>query len=796
MGRRGKKKSGRVADVISPQKKASSKMVESNKQQRRASAVEKRRRKRAEIIEGKRSGGAHNERVVGLFALSPDIDLDILRNQICVFCDASPPESPAQQVSLYCKRWRSHLRLLEAEFGSLDSILDVTSVCDVAIFVADVATGIDDYCDQCLTLMRSQGFPSPVGYIHGLCTLSQKETTKMKSSFIDYFRHEISKEMHIVDNEDISSLLRWVSQVKIQTIHWRNERPHMVASEWSVASPISPAESDGEENNEVIMQISGLLRGVPISANQLVHLSRIGTFQIAQIEDISSGLVIDTPGESQESLVTCMDIDPLAGEQTWPTQEELAEAGVPLVEIKKRKKVPAGFSEYQSSWIVDEEDDEGDYDDGGDDNSIDEEGGVERHEVVGEEEQKNAGIQMDKDCVCCHHHHHHHHHYHVHEDESGHGDMEMDYEREFNENDEDEEEEGVEDEEEEMEEDEEEDEGAGNHVEEKRKLKEMRKKYKDEQDFPDEVDTPEETAARMRFQKYRPLPSFRKSDWDPMENLPVDYSRIFKFENFVRTRKRILREDRSSYPAQPGMHLRISIRISGAIVKSGCFNVFNRSFPLILSALFTHENKVSVVQSKLLRAPYFGDKELPSKSELSFRIGFRHYVTRPLFSELNPRSERQRLERFFHPHRFTLATAFLPIEFLAAPVIVCRKDAHTSHSFLVATGVVHRVDPDRLILKRIVLSGYPIRVKKRHAVVRYMFYNPDDVKWFKPAPLKTKYGLNGHIIESVGTHGYMKCRFDGSLKSHDTVLMPLYKRAFPKWATRYDTLMGEIGLGH
>lgn len=50
------------------------------------------------------------------------------------------------------------------------------------------------------------------------------------------------------------------------------------------------------------------------------------------------------------------------------------------------------------------------------------------------------------------------------------------------------------------------------------------------------------TCVVSRFQRYRGLKSFRSSPWDPMENLPLNYSRIFQFQSFDRTRRRILTE--------------------------------------------------------------------------------------------------------------------------------------------------------------------------------------------------------------------------------------------------------------
>lgn len=98
---------------------------------------------------------------------------------------------------------------------------------------------------------------------------------------------------------------------------------------------------------------------------------------------------------------------------------------------------------------------------------------------------------------------------------------------------------------------------------------------------------------------------------------------------------------------------------------------------------------------------------------------------------------------------------------------------------LVATGSTLGYDTRRTVIKRILLTGYPLKIHKRKAVIRFMFHEPKDVVYFKPIELFTKNGLRGHIREAVGTHGHMKCVFNDIVQHNDTVCLPLYKRVFP-----------------
>jgi pre-rRNA-processing protein TSR1 len=99
---------------------------------------------------------------------------------------------------------------------------------------------------------------------------------------------------------------------------------------------------------------------------------------------------------------------------------------------------------------------------------------------------------------------------------------------------------------------------------------------------------------------------------------------------------------------------------------------------------------------------------------------------------------------------------------------------------LIGTGTSLPPDHSRVIAKRIILTGHPYKIHKKLVTVRYMFFNAEDVKWFKALQLWTKRGRSGYIKESLGTHGYFKATFDGKINSQDSVGMSLYKRVFPR----------------
>lgn len=193
---------------------------------------------------------------------------------------------------------------------------------------------------------------------------------------------------------------------------------------------------------------------------------------------------------------------------------------------------------------------------------------------------------------------------------------------------------------------------------------------------------------------------------------------------------------------------------------------------LIASTLFPHECKVSTMHFKISRT-LENTEIVPSKSLMEFSCGFRRMDVRPTFSmELNASGKNDKLKfmRFLRKDMYVVASAYCPITYPGSNLICFTKRPGEPVSMdmvtggIVASGISLNPDPLKIILKRIILTGYPLRCHKKKATVRYMFFDPKDIKYFRPVELYTANGLRGRIKDSLGTHGLMKCHFNDFIK--------------------------------
>lgn len=643
--------------------------------------------------------------------------------------------------------------------------------------------------EKILSAVRAQGLPSVVGVVQGLEKLTSKAQTDSKKYGQRFFQTEFGEAVKIVYQD--TTLIRTILAMTPKVIYWREARSYMLG----VATTVTPSSTT---TGNVTLEISGYLRGKPLSVNQLVHITDVGTFQMSQItaaqvvrkkclDDDMSGksdicalgnlecevLALSNP-KYQEDLRYEAEYDPFAAEQTWPTEEELANAESDKRENKQR--LAGELSEYQAAWMVSDPEDD-----------LDEEG-----DKVMDQDANSSEDELPVDQSFC----------------------RVKSKKSVTDEDDDDD-----DDDDNMSVDEESPAVRAAKLE---AYRERKREEKEQMEFPDEVDAPSNMAAKTRFARYRGLKSLRTSAWDPKESLPTDYARLFQFEDFAMVQRRAIERGKNAEQAIRAEYRRKmhTSRSRGSSIASAMEDVDDSSRktrasftesefgesgyvvsgifvtlqipevpmeqlqkrlacgPLILGCLLKHENRLSVLNFSIQRSALFTDP-VKSKQELEFHVGFRRFRGRPVFSDQNLKSDKHLLQRFLPQNGWSVATTYGPTTFQPASVLIFRANGTLMSNELVASGTLKNVNPDRIVLKRVVLTGVPVKVKKRKAVIRYMFHSAEDVRWFKPVELTTKQGVSGHIKESLGTHGDFKAIFNKPIKQHDTVCLVLYKRVYP-----------------
>ncbi|KAK5984046.1 Pre-rRNA-processing protein TSR1 [Trichostrongylus colubriformis] len=713
-----------------------------SKSERHQQAAQIRANKRRSVIEQRRGldGGSSAPTLITVLSFGGSQSTSDFVNGIAS-CDETIVRTVGHNiVYLAIPRFKSRIGLLAPDPKKVDDVLDCIKVSDVVCFLWPSDGELDVEDRLLLTIIKAHGLPSIVNVTPNFNQIpigkKREDARKHVQSLINDESLTASKLFCCDTQAEQILLVRHFIDMKKSKMLLQKRRPHILVEKLELAE---------DKSGICSVLASGYLRGPTWNVNHLVHIQGWGDFRIGRIlahadphplkrnekaadnEDATSKVLVVADEARCETLQSEVVPDPMDAEQTWPDEYDVADDE----KLKKEagvRKVPRGTSSYQAAWIIDD-DSASDEEDSADDEE-DHEQAMEIEAATEASDEEARNIDEVEEMM-----------------------SEVD---------------------------------DGDEADDLDEVEKYRREREDAQ-FPDEVDTPINDLARIRFQKYRGLKSFRTSPWDPKENLPSDYARIFQFQNYKKTKKTVLSGIGDYDPTAcvySGQYVTLQIdRVPVTLAQQ-----WDPTTPLVLYQLLPHEQRMSVLNFVIRKHPSC-KVPIMNKQKLIFSVGFRKFEASPVFSQ-HTNGNKFKMERYLPANASCVASVFAPITFPPASVLVFRE-GKAGREELVATGSLLDINPDRIVLKRIVLSGHPFKINKRSVVCRYMFFNREDIEWFKPVELYTPSGRRGHIKEALGTHGHMKCRFDQQLNAADSVMMSLYKRVFPKWT--YNPRVGRSG---
>ena len=673
-------------------------------------------------------------------------------------------------------RFKQNLLYVPVE-RSLLPALDACRVADFVVFLLSPMEEPDEQGELLLRTIEGQGVSNALVMVQGLDGIeAPKKRPQVVASLKTYITHFFPNQEKVLslDSEsECANAVRSLCTITPKGVKWREDRSWMLVED--VRWPETGNDSGGMQNEVVL---TGVVRGRGLKANRLVQVGDWGHYQIEKVTDATlpesrkrkanemaidqepqSVFVLEAPNSEQEDLAELApyeaemeDVDTFSVSQT-PTERRgvllddhhyFSDGETNLPEAPKR--LPKGTSSYQSAWFLGDMSDSGsDYED------VEGEGDVEMDFLALPED----GIEGT-----------------THPDSTEANPSEYPQSEMFL------------------------DPSPSDEATQLAEYRANRKtEAKDDLEFPDEIELHPNVLARERLAKYRGLKSLKTSHWETSEDKsyePEDWPRLLPIPDYKKARKSAEYEALAGgIPA--GTRVHVHLRNVPLSIKQ----TYNPNNPLALHSLLLHEQKRSVIHVSITLSST-SPTPLRSKDPLLLQLGPRRFAINPLFSVLgNTPNNVHKYLRYLHPSQTAVASFIAPVTWGAVPALffLPPTTSNTTSLSLIATGTLLPPTPTRIIAKRALLTGHPYKIHKKLVTVRYMFFNADDVAWFKALRLWTKRGRQGFIKESLGTHGYFKAEFDGRVSPQDGVGVSLFKRVWPREAGGWVLEGGGMGLG-
>lgn len=653
----------------------------------------------------------------------------------------------------------------------LIACLDAGRVADFVLFILSPDQEVDALGELIIRSVESQGMSTLLTVVQGLDKVEPpKRRTQVLSSLKSYVSHfhPDQEKIHNLDSrQECANLMRSICTITPKGVRWREDRS------WMLVDEVQWPETEG--GNVVI---TGTVRGKGLKADRLVQVGDWGAFQIEKITaapfalkkrrtdemSVDAGeIILETPTVEQDDLVDLApeevmvddDVDTAMSVATTEKRGVLLddhhyfsddETHLPAIP----KRLPKGTSSYQAAWFL------GDTfsDSGSDFEDVDEQGDIAMDGPALPQDGVEGFAPREPTEAA--------------PTEYPQSEMFLDPNPE--------------------------DEAEAEQLAAFRGRK--GDEAEDDREFPDEIELHPQVLARERLARYRGLKSLRTSHWEEDEDKahePEDWRRLLQVPDYKSVRSQVTREALVG-GVTPGTRVQIYLRN----VPASLLATYKPSRPLTVFSLLRHEYKRAVLNFSITLSSEYPEP-LKSKEEIIMQCGPRRFIIRPLFSQGgNTSNNVHKFDRYLHPGGSAIASFVAPLTWGSVPTIFFKLtktagSGTTPSLTLLGSGTSLPPSSSRVIAKRIILTGHPYKIHKKLVTIRYMFFNREDVEWFKALQLWTKRGRSGFIKESLGTHGYFKATFDGKINPQDSVGVSLYKRMWPRNATPWNGGQSEGG---
>lgn len=657
------------------------------------------------------------------------------------------------------------------------SALDACRVADFVILLLSPTQDAGEEGELLLRAIEGQGVSNVLTMVQNLEMIEPpKKRSQIVSSLKSYITHffPTQEKIHNLDlDRECANVIRTLCTTTPQGVKWREDRSWMLIEDVRWPGGEEPSTTHGE------VVFTGVIRSKGLKANSLVQIGDWGHFQIEKIADASlptarkrkademavdaeakDEKIIEVPDEEQDDIADLAPYDATMEDYgEIPLSEAPSERRGVLLDDHRYfsddeshlpqppKRLPKGTSAYQAAWFLGDE-----ISDSGSDISedgVDHEGDVAMTvPALPQDGLEGLDTTTQRDPT------------EATRSEYPQSEIFLDPSPE----------------------DEREVAQLAEHRFQRRK-----NEIDNDLEFPDEIELHPNVLARERLARYRGLKSLKTSRWDTYEDRPYepeDWNRLLQVSDYKKSKKQATREALVG-GIQPGKRVNVHVRNIPIVLQHQSHS--STSKPLALFSLLRHEQKSTAVNFTItLGSSHSGP--IKSKDDLILQCGPRRFLIKPLFSQTGKTPNNvHKFQRYLHPGQTAMATFIAPLTWGSVPALFFQPSSSGKYN-LIATGTSQPPDPSRVIAKRVILTGHPFKIHKKVVTVRYMFFNKEDVLWFKALQLWTKRGRSGFIKESLGTHGYFKATFDGVINPQDAVGISLYKRIFPRRAISWSAV--------